>query len=230
MSFKIEITGDLAGVITLPKQLQFAIAKSLTDVAVRSQKLIPGELNQDFIVRGDWWRKDRKHGIKIKAATKSSFESQVYTSADWLLEAEGYHGGVKEPDGDGTNLAIPETEHTRHGIRNVVQRGEKARKLLANAKRTKAFKVTAKNGKTLIMQRVGLDSEGLPLRSKRGNYLRGRGKKVKSKVVLKYVLRPRVKVPYHPVITRTTIYATRSHFGSYLSENTRKALQSARLK
>jgi hypothetical protein len=229
MAFSIELSGDLAGVITMPKQLTFAVAKSLTDVAVRSQSLIPGYLQGEFVIRDDWWKKDRKFGIKIKAATRSSLESQVYTAADWLLEAEGYHHGVKKRDGGGTNLAIPEVEHTRHGIRNKIARGEKARKLLADTQRSKAFKIRA-NGKILIMQRVGLDEEGKPLVGKRGNYLRGRGKKVKSKVVLKYVLQPAVTVPYHPVITRTTVITTRLHFGSYLGENTRKALQSARLK
>jgi hypothetical protein len=226
--FEIEVTGDIIGVTTLPKQIIFATAESLTKTSKRAQKAIIPELERDFIIRTDWWRQDRKFGIKVKAAKKTDLTAMVYTAADWLLEAEGYHGGLKKPDKGGSHLADPDIDHTRHGIRNKVARAEKARKLLENSKRSKAFKIKGKYGGELIMQRIGLDSFGNPLTNKQGRYLRGRGKKRPSKVVLKYILRKDSRVPFHPVITQTTKLQFLLHFSSYFGESLYNSIRTAR--
>lgn len=230
MQVDIEVSGDLAGVITLPKQIEFGIAAALTATAKRAQTAVQEEIKKDLVVRTEWWRQDRKFGIKVKPATKSNKEAIIYTLADWLLELEGYHSGVKTPDKHNGNLANPDIEHTRHGLRNVVRRAEKARTLLNNQKRTKAFKIKTKTGYQLILQRVGLDSFGNRLKSKTGGYLRGRGKGRQSELVTKYLLIGKVKVPYKPVVTRPSIITFRLHFSSYLFQNLEKAIKSAKLK
>jgi hypothetical protein len=228
--FEIDVSGDLAGVLTLPKQINFAASRSINDTLTRTQKAILAELPDDFIIRTGWATPGRRYGINVRFAKPSNLEGSVGTAADWLLEAEGFHGGVKTPDIGGKSLANPNIDHTRHGIRNIVARGEKARRLLDNASRTKAFKIKSKKtGAELIMQRIGLDESGNPLVNKRGQYLRGRGKKVKSKVVLKYVLIKTSKVPYHPVITRNGVVTFRLHFGSYWRQNFEKAIRTARM-
>jgi hypothetical protein len=228
MAFDVELSGDVAAVVTMPKQLVFAIADSLTKTAKRAQKEIPPELERVFTVRGDWYLPSRKNGIRIKFAKKTDLEAAVYTMADWLLEAEGYHGGVKTPDKGGTNLAEPDVEHTRHGIRNKIARAEKARLLLQNAKRTHAFKIKGKYGGQLIFQRIGLGADGKPNLTKAGRYSNRRKRGQKSALVLKYVLRKSVRVPYHPVVTGTTIIVFRDHYGNYLNASFAAALRNAK--
>lgn len=228
MKVDIDVSGDIDKLLNLDRQIQFATAATLTQLAKESQAEIRPALRKDFTIRGDWDDPKKKHGIKVKTASKNRLEAAVYTSADWLLEAHGEHGGVKTPDGGGQNLAIPSVENTRHGIQNKIRPGEKARKLLNNAPRTKAFKVKSKRGTTLIMQRVGLGADGEPLRGKRGNFLRGRGKNVKTKTILKYALRPAVKVPQHPVITETTRKTVFGRLNPVFEANLRKAIETAK--
>lgn len=228
--YSIEVSGDIAGVVTMPKQIVFGASRAINDTLTRTQAAIIKELPEDFEIRDAWWTPGRKYGINVRFASASRLEGSVGTNADWLLEAEGYHGGIKRPDRGGGNLAEPNVEHTRHGIRNKIARGEKARRLLDNASRTKAFKVKGKYGNDLILQRVGLDAQGDALRGKRGNYLAGRGKKKVTKVVLKYAMRKSVRVPYHPVVTRTGRIQFLLHFGSYLRQNLAKAMNTAKYK
>src|SRR5882757_10607680 len=151
MSFTIEVSGDLPGVLTLAKQINYAAAVTLTKTAKAGQSLSVYTLKARNTVRGGWYEQNRKFGIKVKAAKPTDLESSVYTNADWLQEEEGYHGGVKTPDKHAGNLALPDDEHVRHGHSNPVKRNEKARILLNRASRTKAFKiVTKKGGVTLI--------------------------------------------------------------------------------
>lgn len=231
MSVKIDVSGDIAGVVTLPKQINYATAVALTKTAKAGQSLSVKILKARNIVRGNWWEQGRKYGIKVQTAIPTRLTAVIYTNADWLLEEEGFHGGVKTPDRHAGSLANPDIEHTRHGLRNPVKKNEKARSLLNRASRTKAFKIVSKKGGyTLILQRVGTDSYGNLKQNKSGGYLRGRGKKRTSTLVTKYIMAKSVKVPYNPVITVPGVIAFRSHFNPFLSQELRKAIRTARMK
>jgi hypothetical protein len=232
-SYKIEVTGDLRGVITLPKQIEFGTAKTLTDLVKKSQEEVVREFaggDTGLIIRGDWYLPSRKFGIKVKTASRKTLEARLYSNADWLLELHGYNSGVKRPDKGGKNLAEPNVEFTRHGIKNPISRAEKARRLLDNSSRTKAFKVVSeKTGNTLILQRAGADATtGIAIRGKRGNLLQGRGKDVVKKLFLKYVFRKLVKVPYNPVLFRVTINTHFKYMQAFFSKNLQEAIRTAK--
>lgn len=227
--FDITVSGDLAGVISMPKQIEFAAAQTLTGVVKRAQVAIIKALPENMVVRGDWFLPSRKFGIKVKTASRADKEAIVYSMADWLLEMHGANAGIKRPKKGGKNLALPDDENVRRGFQNKVPRGEKARKLLDNTKRTKAFKITARSGAQLILQRVGLDGSGNIKVGKNGNFLRGKvSNKNPGKLVVKYSLRPSAKVPFNPVIFKWAIIATRLHLGSLFRQNLANAIRTAR--
>jgi hypothetical protein len=91
--FDIHTSGDIAKGLNLEKQIRFAAASTLTKVAGRSQDAVNTALQGEFVIRKPWWKHTSRHGIKIKKATKTDLVSAVYTSADWLIEAEGFAAG-----------------------------------------------------------------------------------------------------------------------------------------
>ena len=211
--FDIKIDGELNKALQIPKQLVFATAKTLTRVAGMSQDAADDALQQEFHIRRPWWKHGARYGIKIKKATKTDLESAVYTNADWLLEAEGLAGGVKKPDKHAGHLAVPDVEETRHGIGNVVRRAEKAKYLLANPDKTRAFKVQSKSGYTLILQRKG--GKG------------GRGGK-KSRIVLKYIFVNSVRVPHQSAIVAPTHRTVLTHAPTVFNQELRNAFATAK--
>jgi hypothetical protein len=236
--YVVTVSGDVAGVVTLPKQLPFAIYKMLNEVGERAQKNVIAALGHDLIIRNGWTKPGTRYGINLIYAKKARFEINLYTRADWLLEEEGFHGGVKTPDHASkatgrvpTSLAEPDIPHARPTKQSVMPRSQKAGTLLKNPKRTKAFIVTSKkNGIRLVLQRVGLDDAGTPLRDSRGNYRAGRKKERKgSKVVVKAILVPSVRVPEKKVFTTTAIKTMNvRHMNLVLSSTIRDALRSAK--
>lgn len=241
MSFSIDTTGDIAGVVTLPKQMLFAATKAVNDTADDSRDNVVILLKRALHVRGNWIKPKTRYGINVTYAKKGTYESAVHTAADWLLEEEGFHGGVKTAELGHTNLANPSVENTRHGIENKVKASEKARRLLqfsqgkySNLKtknvigRTGAFKIKNKQGVELILQRVGATASGEVKRGKKGQPLRTRGNN--GKVVLKYVLKKSVKVPQLEVFQHGVIFTTREVFGKNYGKNLVIALKAARIR
>jgi hypothetical protein len=239
MKFSVEVSGDLAGVYTLPKQITFAALRATNETAEHSQRETVLALKHDLVIRGNWINPKTRYGINVKFAKLTNLEAEVFTRADWLLEEEGYNSGVKTPDKGGAHLADPDVQNTRGGIRNKVKASQKARQLLQFASgrssnlatrnlvgATGAFKIKSKSGAELILQRVGATKTGNIKRGKNGQPVRSRGKN--GKVVLKYVLRKKVKVPQTRIIQKTVIVMTRRHFHEKYEVNIRKALRTAR--
>lgn len=243
MSFSIDTSGDIAGVVTLPKQLLFAVTQTLNSTAEDSQANVILLLKHGLHVRGNWIQPKTRFGINVTYAKKGGLESEVYTRADWLLEEEGYNDGIKHAE-SGTNLADPDVENTRFGIDNKVRADQKARRLLDNAAGsgfsgktgkaigvTGAFKVKGKYGSQLIYQRVAGDSSGgIKRSSKTGRPLRSRIASKNTKLVLKYVLKGSVRVPQLEIFQHAVIFTTRERFGVNLAENLSKAIKSAKTK
>ena len=84
---------------------RFAIAKSLTDLALKSQSAVRADLPKNFIIRRPWV----SQGIRVKTATKSGLWSAVYSvdsggRRPFMTRQE--FGGVKVAE-TGTHVAVP---------------------------------------------------------------------------------------------------------------------------
>jgi hypothetical protein len=123
------------------KQIPFAVAKSLTHIAQKSQEEIRENIREKFFIR-------KKSGgfessIKIKPATKHSLTAEVYTMA--AFAALQQTGGIKKAK-DG-RLAIPSYQN----IGQVKKRSD------SNSPSTylagDAFKIKTQSGQGIIAQR-----------------------------------------------------------------------------
>jgi hypothetical protein len=125
------------------KQIPFAIAKTLTDIAKQSQEEVRQQIRERFFIR-------KKAGgfassIRIKPATKTNLTAEVYTMA--AFAALQQTGGTKRAK-DG-RLAIPSYQ----SINQVKKRSD------ANSPSAylagDAFKIRAKSGQEMIAKRNG---------------------------------------------------------------------------
>jgi hypothetical protein len=125
------------------RQIPFAIAKSLTNIAQKSQEEVRQHIRERFFIR-------KKSGgfessIRIKPATKANLTAEVYTMA--AFAALQQTGGVKKAK-DG-RLAIPSYQ----SINQVKKRSDSnsPSSYLAGD----AFKIKTKSGQEVIAQRKG---------------------------------------------------------------------------
>jgi len=127
------------------KQIPFAIAKTLTNIAQKSQEEIKKDIREKFFIR-------KKSGgfessIRIKPATKTNLTAEVYTMA--AFAALQQTGGIKKAK-DG-RLAIPSYQN----INQVKKRSD------SNSPSTylagNAFKMKTKSGQEVIAERKSKD-------------------------------------------------------------------------
>lgn len=125
------------------KQIPFAVAKTLTNVAQKSQDEVRKNIREKFFIR-------KKSGgfessIRIKPATKTNLTAEVYTMA--AFAALQQTGGIKKSK-DG-RLAIPSYQ----SINQVKKRTD------SNSPSTylagDAFKMKTKSGQEVIASRKG---------------------------------------------------------------------------
>lgn len=242
--FEITVTGDVKGLSRLDDNLKFAAAKAINDTGKFAQEEVIRELDDEFILRGNWTRPKTRYGINFQNATFKDERpvGTLFTRADWLLEQEGFNRGVKEPE-DGEHLADPEDPVTRGAITKKFPRTQKASYLLLNAqgpfsnlasgrrggRAAGHFKVKSKYGGQLIYQRVRLNKAGEVRYNKQGRPIRGRVTgKGNTGLVLKHVLKKSVKVEKHFILFRTTRSTYRTWYGEYLGRNLRLALRTAK--
>jgi hypothetical protein len=236
--FTVEVSGDLVAIKTLPKQIAFAANRTTNDLLERAQTNVVRGLRGGLHIRTGWLTPGRRYGINVRFAKRGQLEGSVGTAADWLLEEEGYHDGVKTAEGipnrsgyTPKGLAIPNIGNARPSLMSILPPGQKAGKLLANTKRSKAFKVRTKSGKFLVLQRVGQTSSGDLLRDKRGNLRIGRKSERTggTKVVLKAVLQRKVRVPQkHIFVDTATKTMNINHYGDRFGKNLIFALKTAK--
>jgi hypothetical protein len=100
----VETSGDIAGVLTLDRQLVYAAARALTQTAKQSQANSIAAIRQTFTTRGTWYLPSGRFGIRITPATKERLEAALRTAADWLIPHET--GEDKVAQGGGL-LAVP---------------------------------------------------------------------------------------------------------------------------
>jgi len=125
------------------KQIPFAIAKTLTNVAQKSQNEVRKSIKEKFFIR-------KKSGgfessIRIKPATKTNLTAEVYTMA--AFAALQQTGGVKKSK-DG-RLAIPSYQVISQ-VKKRTDSNSPSSYLAGDA-----FKIKTKSGAEAIAQRKG---------------------------------------------------------------------------
>ncbi len=139
------------------RQIPFAIAKSLTDVAKQSQEEVRKHIREKFFIRkksGGF-----ESGIRIKPATKNNLTAEVYTMAAFAaLQQTG--GTKKAKDG---RLAIPSYQ----SINQVKKRRDSNSPSAYLA--GDAFKIKTKSGQEVIVQRKGKEFKILYFLRKRAH-------------------------------------------------------------
>ncbi len=242
VSVSVKVTGDVKGVSKMDSRLLLAAARAIDDTGRFAQTEVIRELKDEFVIRGNWYKPRTRFGINFIPTQKGNLTGLLFTRADWLLEEEGYKGGVKTPEKGREHLSDPEDPVTRGPIQRKFPRSQKARRLLANA----GGRVSPRTGKLigksgafiiqpkkipsiqLVFQRVGLDKSGQVRKSKFGVPLRGRPRGKRSALILKHILKKSVKVDQPKVLQRTTINTYRVRYGKFFNRHILRALRTAK--
>ena len=141
LQIKSNASDELASIAK--KQIPFAVAKTLTNIAQKSQDEVRKNIREKFFIR-------KKSGgfessIRIKPATKTNLTAEVYTMA--AFAALQQTGGIKKAK-DG-RLAIPSYQ----SINQVKKRSDSNSPSAYLA--GDSFKIKTKSGAEAIAQRKG---------------------------------------------------------------------------
>lgn len=124
MAANVEVTGDIAALTSLPRQLNYAAAVATTRMAKEGQSASIRAITATFTTRSDWYKPANRFGVRVRPATTDNLESEVSTRAHWLALHET--GGVKRPRG--RYLAIP-TAAARRSNNQSAARSRRTRAL-----------------------------------------------------------------------------------------------------
>lgn len=183
----------------LAKQMTFALAATLTQLAKESQSASIKEIEHDFTVRNNWDKPSNAMGVKILAATKDDLSSAVATRADWLIAHE--EGLLKTPAGQ--FLAVPGS-NVRRTKRDIVQRGQRPKAL---------------RGKRDVVLPLKKGGYGLFVR-------KGRGKN--ERLVFMYRLIKSAKIKKQSTVVAPTVKTFERRFNTVFDEQLRKAVATAK--
>lgn len=126
----------------MAKQVTFALARTLTQVAKESQGEVVSSVGRTFTVRSNWVQPSNAMGIKVLSASKGDLTAAVVTRADWL------HEETRPKIPFGHYIAIP-TKNVRRTKRDIIQKGQRPKNL------RRAFVVKTKGGAAMLFQRRG---------------------------------------------------------------------------
>lgn len=132
-------------------QLPYATSRALTWLAVDCQTEIKRQLPQRFTLRNAWVKK----GVRMKAATKTRLQSEVFHLDDYMERQED--GGIKYPLG--RHLAIP--VRVAGTARGIIKGNNRPKALLSKG----SYKASRKKGGT---HRVFKIDESTPDRQRHG--------------------------------------------------------------
>jgi len=128
----------------IAKNVEFGYARGLTLTAQKAQEDVVEGLRDAFTLRGRWWEKNNRFGIKVAPAKRNELEAAVWTRASWLSLHE--EGGTKEPN-KSKNLVVP-TTNVRRNKKHIIPKAQRPRQL-------KGSFVIRSGDKRLFMQRRG---------------------------------------------------------------------------
>lgn len=120
----------------IERNLRFGVAMGLTATATQAQTAVFGALRGTFTLRGGWFQKTNRFGIKVKPAKRDDLVAEVRTNADWLVPHEK---GMVKTGRTGGRIAVP-TENARRNKRDIITRTNRPSAL--RGKRTFVIKTT----------------------------------------------------------------------------------------
>jgi hypothetical protein len=142
------------------KQIPFAVAKTLTWLALDSQKEVRREMPHSFIIRSN----RVLQGIRITPATKQTNTSVVGSIDDFMALQQT--GGVKKPKRTAKNVSIPKS--IRASERELIPKRKKPPALISKIrpdnekKKNKGDMFWLKSkGETYLMSRFGKDPKDI---------------------------------------------------------------------
>jgi hypothetical protein len=148
MKFTARIVKMPPSAAEIMKQVNFGTAKGLTETAQEGQAAVVDALGSNFTLRGKWFEKNMKHGIKITPATKTKLRSEVKTAADWL---EAHETG-KDKTGRSHRISVPLWGARPRGSRKILYTKLRAAAMLASGK---AFIIDTPKGEIVVTTKGG---------------------------------------------------------------------------
>lgn len=144
MNLEIDSTidGDVAAVLSLDRQLEFAAATTATAMAQRGQQEAIKEVRENFITRSPWYLPTNRFGMHYTPATVDNPTASVHSNAYWLVPHET--GGLKTPS-LGDFLAIP-TAAIQPNRAEIIPQSKRPKNL------DDAFVLNTKRGPTLFQR------------------------------------------------------------------------------
>jgi hypothetical protein len=188
------------GLLSLDKQIVFAFAKSLTQMAKEGQSAAIEDIKTELDPRSEWYLPSRKQGVRIKAATKQDLSSEVKSGADWLAKLK--EGETHTPSGGRSAIAVPTSALQPTG-REIIRRADRPR----GSRLRKAFVIKTRNGTRLIVKRVGLRPQD---------------------VQVLYVLEPKTRRPKKDPMSKAVQRTVTQRFGPAFAQNFADALRTAK--
>jgi hypothetical protein len=190
------VSDNIRKLFNLDKQIIFAAAQSLTEVAKEAQTAVIADIQKTFTTRGKWYLPSNKYGIKVKPAKKTDLSAEVKTAADWLALHET--GGTKTAQ-SGKDLIIPFVG-TGQPRANIASKIRKA--LKPGALGSQAFIINTKSGPVLF-------------------YRRGK----RQKLTALYDLEPSVKVKKESTVIAPTVETVQRSFDRIFEKNLANAVR-----
>ncbi len=105
VSIFVTTRDNIAGIVTLEKQIDFALRKSLNDAVILSQKQVVQNLRRTYTIRGSWIDQTNRYGVKVKLTRqRGQYKVALYSLADWL---EDHETGATRRSQSGNRLSLP---------------------------------------------------------------------------------------------------------------------------
>jgi len=196
----ISVSQNINRLLNLDKQLVFAAAKTLTQIAKQGQTAAVKEIQKVLKPRTPWYLPQNALGVHIKMATRGDLSSEVKSSADFLAKLK--RGETHVPSAGRSSVAVP-TRAIRPTGREVIRAGQRPRSLIGKG----AFIVTARTGQRLLVRRRGLRPGDLEVL---------------------YVLKPSTRRPKKDPMTRAVRQTVTQRFGPTFAQNFADAIKTAR--
>jgi minor tail protein Z (GPZ) len=209
----ISVSDNINALMSLDKQLIFATAKSLTQVAKAGQSAAVQQIPKELNTSRPWYLPSNKYGVRIKPATKQNLSSEVYSNADWLAALATGQPHVAQGGGQ---IAVP-TDAARP---LPIRKGKRPRGSFWK----KAFIIKTKSGLELIVKRPDLQTLAL---KKRGIGLK-RVSRSSGYLVVGYVLKRSVRRPKKDPLTHAVARTVEQKFPGIFSANLKDAIATAK--
>lgn len=140
MQTETTVTGPIAALLTLAKQIRFAVAAANTATVRDAQRNVIQKIQETFITRNAWFAPSNFFGIHYRPATVADPSAELSTNAYFLIAHE--EGATKHAS-DGQFLAIP-TSAIQPDIHAEIPRELRPRNLQS------AFLLNTKSGPKLF--------------------------------------------------------------------------------